>query len=147
MIFVYRPARRYLSVYLPCPSPENITVRSGDRFHQFGKIHFRMYRHKVFLHHVSISSVSTPPYPYGASATLLSCQTHRVDAMWFENNNRQIGTDRNDHQRKEQIVSSRQLGNQKYSRQRCMHDTTHHPCHAQQCEILSGKKAVISNHC
>ena len=61
--------------------------------------------------------------------------------MRLKNDNRQIRADRNYHQRQEQVVPSRQLGNQEYTRQRRVHDTAHHSRHPHQGKILFGQKS------
>ena len=64
------------------------------------------------------------------------CQTHGVNAVRFKNDNRQIRADRDYHQRQEQVVPSRKLGNQEHSRKRSVHNATHHSRHAQQGKVL-----------
>ena len=63
-------------------------------------------------------------------------QTHGVDAMRLEHKDRDIGTDRDDHQGEEQIIPTRQLGNQENPGQRSVHHPGHNARHTQQSEIL-----------
>ena len=64
------------------------------------------------------------------------CQTHGVDAMRLEHKDRDIGTDRDDHQGEEQIIPTRQLGDQENTGQRSVHHPGHNARHTQQSEIL-----------
>ena len=63
-------------------------------------------------------------------------QSHGVDAMRFEYHYRQIGTHRNHHQRKEQVITTRQFGDEEDTCQRCVHHSRHQTRHAHQSEIL-----------
>ena len=56
--------------------------------------------------------------------------------MRFEGPDRCVRADRYDHQRKEQIVPPRQLGDEEHARQRGMHHAGHGAGHAHQCKIL-----------
>ena len=63
-------------------------------------------------------------------------QSHRVDAMRLERQYRNIRTNRDNHQGQEQIIASRQLGDQEDARQRGVHHARHHARHTQQGEVL-----------
>ena len=66
----------------------------------------------------------------------LLCQTHGIDTVRFEYHDCKVSTDRYHHQRKEQVISPCQLGNEEDTCQRCMHHARHHPCHTQQGKVL-----------
>ena len=66
------------------------------------------------------------------------CQTHRIDTVRLEHQNRQVRTDGNNHQRQEKVVSTGKFRNQEHTGKRCMHDTRHNSRHPQQRKILLG---------
>ena len=56
--------------------------------------------------------------------------------MRLKHKDRDIGTDRDDHQGEEQIIPTRQLGDQENPGQRSVHHPRHDTRHTQQSEIL-----------
>ena len=119
---------------------KHVTMGSGNGFHQLAQIHFRMHYHEVFFHHILHFHQGQDRLILMMCEELPSLgQTHRIDTMRLESNNRQIGTDRYNHQGKKQVITSGQFGNQEYTCQRSMHDSTHNTRHSHQCEILFGQ--------
>ena len=103
-----------------------------------------MHGHKVLLHHILHLHQSEDGLVLMMRQQLsLLCQTHGVDTMRLEHDNGEIGTDRDNHQRQEKVVSSRQLGYEEHACQRSVHDTAHDPRHSHQGKILLGQ---ISRH-
>ena len=67
------------------------------------------------------------------------CQAHGVDAVRLEYMDGQVGTNGNNHQRHEEMVSASQFGYEEYASQRCMHDTRHQSAHPQQGIVVFGQ--------
>ena len=65
-----------------------------------------------------------------------TCQTHGIDAVRLEDVDGEVGTDGDNHQRHEELIASREFGNEEDSRQGRMHDTTHESAHAQKGEVV-----------
>ena len=63
-------------------------------------------------------------------------QTRAIDTMGFEDDDGQVRCYRDNHQRHQQTVAPRQLGNEEHARQRSMHHARHHTGHAHQGKIL-----------
>ena len=66
----------------------------------------------------------------------LTSQPGAVNAVRLEDDDGEISTDADNHQRHEHGVPTRQFCNQKHPRQRGMHHPRHHTRHAQQGEVL-----------
>ena len=49
-------------------------------------------------------------------------QTHGVDAVWLKHQDRQVGTDRDNHQWQKEVVATGQFRNQEDTGQRGVHD-------------------------
>ena len=56
--------------------------------------------------------------------------------MRLEHDDGQVGADGNDHQRQEEVVAARQLGDEEDARQRGVHHTAHHARHTHEGKIL-----------
>ena len=66
----------------------------------------------------------------------LTGQTIAIDAVRLKDNDGEIGTDTDNHQRHEHRIATRQFGNQEDTRQWGMHHTRHHTSHSQQGKVL-----------
>ena len=56
--------------------------------------------------------------------------------MGLKDDDGKIGADRYNHQRQEQVVAARQLGNEEHTCQRGMHYAAHYACHPHQGKVL-----------
>ena len=107
-------------------------MRGGNSLYQFTQIHFGMHGHKILFHHILHLHQGKDGLVLMVRQQLsFLCQTHGVNTVRFEHDNGKIGADGNNHQRQEQVVSSRKFGNEKHAGQRSMHDPTHNPRHSQ----------------
>ena len=76
----------------------------------------------------------------------LAGQTHTVDAVGFEEDNREIREDADDNEGCEELVASRYLGDEEDAGQGRVHHACHHACHAQQGKILFGQERTYPVH-
>ena len=58
-------------------------------------------------------------------------KTHGVDAMWFEGMNHQVRASRHNHEGEEEVVATRELGNEEDPRERRVEHTCHDSRHTQ----------------
>ena len=69
--------------------------------------------------------------------TLLG-QTRAIDAMGFKDDNGEVGTDGDNHQRQQQTIAASELSYEEDARQRGVHDARHDSGHTHQRKVLLG---------
>ena len=108
---------------------------------QSTQIHIGTYWGKVCLHHILHFHQRQNRLVFVMRKQLAFLgQTHGINTMRLKYDDCQVGTDGNNHQRQEQVVTTSQFSNEKYTCQRGMHYSAHHTGHTHQRKILLGQK-------
>ena len=120
---------------------EDVAPRVRDDAHQIAQVHIGADGGEVMLHHViHLHQRQDGLILVVRQQLALLGQAHGIDAMRLEDNDGQIGADGNNHQRQEEVVTSRQLGDEKDACQGGVHHAAHHAGHAHQGEVLLGQE-------
>ena len=116
---------------------EDISSTFGNHFHHIAQCHLRRNDLKLLLDDAvhAEQGQDSLVLVVGQQFALLR-QTHGVDAVGLEHQDGDVGADRDDHQRQEEVISTRQLGNQEDTGQGGVHDTGHDTGHTQEGKVL-----------
>ena len=112
-------------------------VAAANLMYNLSQFHIRGYTQiitlddRIQIHQCQYSMVSMMRQQFP-----LTGQTGTIDTMRFEDDDGEIGTDADNHQRHEHRITTRQFCNQEDTCQRGVHHTRHHTSHPQQGEIL-----------
>ena len=115
-------------------------MRIRDYRRETSQFHIGCCRLEIFLYDIlrAHQGKDRLVFVVGEQLALLG-QTHGVDAMRLEHADGKERECRCNHQRQEEVVTTRELCNEEDTRERGVHDTTHQSGHAKEGKVVLGQ--------
>ena len=113
----------------------------GDDLDQFAQLHFGT-DHGIVLHD-EVLQIEQGEHGFVlvvSDELALLCQTAGVDGVGLEDADGAVAEAGGDHEGKEEVEATRELGREEHAHQGRMHHAAHHGCHAHHGEVLLGQE-------